>query len=491
VPERSERNGYNHEGVASYIKDYINDINGVPSNVEKVLNDALNLNPYFKKYLGSYFGDRPALQLASGITNAVAIAKLGMLNISSGLIQFMQFANVGAALNDYGAASKGLQRAMKPNFADRMILKKSGVESNLTMESGSYSRAGNVGKLFKNSTVLFHYLDMLMRQTAILGAYHKAIDEGKSKTEALQYAKVINNKANFDYGVADAPNIFRRGGPLAQVFLQFKKFGIKQMEFIGDLQREGSKGQNLRLWIPLMLISGLFGIPFFGLLNAVWKNIFGTDWEEKIKKTAFEWAGGDKTKQALVKVAMYGAFATDYTGGVDVSNRTGLGDVMPSELKDALGPTIGTILSALGAAAQGNVNETLKAISPGVGNIAQAIAGESLGYRGRVNNVYDDMYERVLKGMGFRLTDEAVSSDIKNITSTEQKEKQAEDKSAIDAYIKDPSNENRAKLIELHITGKRVNQERMNKGKTSLDRSEQGVSKRERVNYQQLNSFSK
>ena len=479
-----------HEGVASYVKDYINDVNGVPTNIEKVLNDALNLNPVFKKYLGAYFGDRPALQLVSGLTNTIAVLKLGMLNVSSALLQVAQFINVGAALNDYGVASKGLARAIRPDLADRIILRKAGIDTNLTMESGSYSRAGNVGKLFKNSTILFHYLDMLMRRTAILGAYHKAISQGKSKEEALQYAKSINTQANFDYSVADAPNLFRRGGPVAQLLLQFKKFGIKEVELIGDLLHEGTLGQNLRLWIPLLLLSGLFaGPPFANTLLELLSGILGVDLEEKMKKAMFTWAGEDKDRQTLIKAINYGILSTDYTGSVDISNRTGLGDIMPTELKDAFGPAVSTLLSVIREVGRGNINETLKAVSPGVGNIAQAVAGESKTARGRTNNVYDTMYERLVKGLGFRLADEAVSSDLRNIISTEEKEKQAQDAKAIDNYINNPSDENRNKLAERRISGKRVSTEIQKKSKTGLERSLQNVSKGQRGEYEYINSY--
>lgn len=477
----------NHSGVASYVRDYINDMNGVPSAIEKAMNDALTLNPIFKKFLGSYFSDRPALQLASAMTNAVAIAKLGLLNISSGLIQFSQFINVGAALNDYGAAWDGLRRSLHPTLADQIVLRKSGVTANLTMESGTYSRAGNLGTVFRNSTILFHYLDMLMRQTAVLGAYHKGIKEGLSKAEALLYAKEINRKANFDYSVADAPDIFRRGGPLGQVILQFKKFLIKQVELIGDLYRGKDLGQNLRFWIPFLLLSGIFGIPFFDLADDILKWLIGKDFKEQLKKTAFEWAGDDKTKQALVKIAVYGVLST---AGVDISRRTGLGDIVPESLKDALGPTIGTIINVCQQAAQGNPNEVLKAISPSIGNVAQAVTGESKGYRGRTQSKYDDLYDRILKGLGFRTTQEAVETDVTHIIKTEEQERQEKEKAAIDAYLNDPSAANAQRLIDLHISSRRVREERREKNKTNVERTKKNIPKRQRSNYRQLEQFN-
>jgi hypothetical protein len=87
----------------------------------------------------------------------------------------------------------------------------------------------------KNSMYLFKKVDMLCRVSTVLAAYDKAIAEGKTKQEALEYAKEIDRKSNFEYGVQDAPNIFRRGSILSQLMLQFKKYGFKELEVMGDM----------------------------------------------------------------------------------------------------------------------------------------------------------------------------------------------------------------------------------------------------------------
>ena len=55
-----------------------------------------------------------------------------------------------------------------------------------------------------------------------------------SHEEAIRYAKDVNRKSNFDYGVHDAPGIFRRGSIASQILLQFKKYPIKQLEAMKD-----------------------------------------------------------------------------------------------------------------------------------------------------------------------------------------------------------------------------------------------------------------
>jgi hypothetical protein len=56
----------------------------VPTNVKSLLNSTLSNAPGLNKILGRFLGGRPSLQVAGMTTNAVAIAKLGLFNVSAG-----------------------------------------------------------------------------------------------------------------------------------------------------------------------------------------------------------------------------------------------------------------------------------------------------------------------------------------------------------------------------------------------------------------------
>jgi hypothetical protein len=306
-----------HEGVARFAKRYIQDVNGVPGTVEKFFDTIIYDNPLLSKCFTTYLDGRPSLSLAGNITNIISIAKLGMLNLSSAMLQLSQFINVAGVLDSYEYAMKGLQLSLKPKLEQRLILKRAGVDTNLSLESGAgYSKASQTKELFQASTFMFRYLDTLMRKAAVLGAYYQATDKGRSAKEALLYAKEVNRKANFEYGVQDSPNLFRRTGPIGQVVLQFKKFPIKQLELMAELVKHGSLSQNVKFWVPMLLISGMWGIPFINLLKlcADW---FDWDWEKETKKALMAWAGKEEFKQAVSKTALYGLLAN---AGVDVSN---------------------------------------------------------------------------------------------------------------------------------------------------------------------------
>lgn len=103
--------------TAKYCKDLINDVNGNPRGVEVWLNDLIK-KTWLGKHVADSFGDRVALAINGELSTWNAITKLGLLNVASAAVNFSQFINVGAALNDYGYTAKGLRRALNPSALD-------------------------------------------------------------------------------------------------------------------------------------------------------------------------------------------------------------------------------------------------------------------------------------------------------------------------------------------------------------------------------------
>ena len=50
--------------------------------------------------------------------------------------------------------------------------------------------------------------------------------------KAMEYAKDFVVKTNFDYSDIDSPRMFTQFGTLGKTLLQFKKFGVKEAEFL-------------------------------------------------------------------------------------------------------------------------------------------------------------------------------------------------------------------------------------------------------------------
>lgn len=498
---------------AQYAKDYINDVNGNPTAIETKLNETLKNNPYFQSVLGDTFGDRPALQISSGISGTMAKAKLGFLNTSSALLNLTQFLNIVGRLNSYSYAVEGIGRAFNPTALDELIIEESGAlnDINIAADAGGYTQSrggqfgGPKGKLrfaFKNLNALmdkgmffFTKIDALMRKAAVLGAYHQAMKEkgyapdlgSKLSSKALKYAKEVNRESNFDYGAHDTPNIIRRGSVLTQNALQFQKFPIKQLEFMWNTLNNGSKKQLYTFWLPYILVAGIGQFPFADWADELIEMLTSGRFKPKVdgKKALMDWAGKDKNKQVIVNAMMYGGMSVV---GIDISQRAGMGDIFNG--LNLAGPAGSTITGMLRQAGNGNPIETIKAFSPGVGNMLQAIAGETRTTRHRVGSTYEG-WDRVLKAAGFRTIDEAVASDIKTISLTEAERKKNREASAIDAYIEKPTAENLKKLKALKIKPERVQEERRKKRMNNRERTIDGMGKDQQKNLKGLVEYTK
>ena len=313
-------------------------------------------------------------------------------------------------------------------------------------------------------------------------AYQKACKDTATHQEAIAYAKEVNIKSNFDYGVNDAPNMMRRGSILGQLFYQFKKYPIKQMEVMQDFapvfSNKTSAKQKAIFWGTQFLLAGLFGsIPFWKLLDSLWEEIFGTSPEKEIKKSIMLASANDPLLKELAKVTMYGLGAA---ANVDISARVGLGDIVPSRASDLVGPALSSVKGVLSNGFNGDGVAALRSFSPGLANVYMAATGKSVGARNRTTSVYDGAYDRLLRLLGFRSADEAVASDIQGIIYNDRDKLADEKKAAIDEYLANPTTANAKRLKELGVKPKTVKDERKRKEQDKLERAEGALSKKDR-----------
>ena len=488
-----------HTGLAKYTKDYINDINGNPTALEDAINKSLNKSELWRKLAVSNFGDRAALQLANTVTNWTSMLCLGYLNASSAILNFTQAINATAYLGSMAAGGDIFRYGFKRKYGlkDMHVLVETNVMNDIGLDSGSgydtnrgYAgkALGALGWVSNKGMVLFKLSEGAMRRGTVLAAYHKAINEGKSHAEAIAYAKEINRKSNFDYGVADAPNIFRRGSIISQLALQFKKYAFKELEVMGDflpmLSKDTNRKQKLLFWGMYFLACGLLQVPAIDWLD----KLLGENMKDFVQKSIMEAAGDSEAGKLLAKTAMYGLPAI---GGIDISNRAGMADVVPSKPTDIFGPSLNKTASLISDLAKGDGAAAIRDVSPGIYNQYTAwIAGESTGSRGRINNRYDSFYDKALKSIGFKSTDERIASDIQRITYNERSRLTKEKQAAVDEYLANPTTENAMKLRELGVKPDTVKKERERKKADRLGRVQAGMSKEERERYGDLMKFA-
>ena len=496
--------------TARYCKDLINDVNGNPRGVEVWLNDLIK-GTWLGKRIADSYGDRAALAVNGELSTWNAITKLGLFNFASMAVNFSQFINVGAALNDYGYAAKGLLRALHPSALDEKIIEASGLleDINLAADNGGYSqrRGGRAGTVYQKAKQFgewtltpFQKADMLMRKAAVLGAYYQGVEKkGMEKApgdelsaKAIAYAQQINDDANFDYSAANAPGMLRAGSVITQQLFQFQKYPIMQFEFMYNILKNGTRGQKVRMLVPYVLFCGIGGsIPFGELFNQLFSFLFGIatgddeDIARDIKAEILRWAGKDPVKKSVAETALYGVLAPTF--GLDISGRIGMSNAFSGEFygqkPDSVsgvvaqqlgGPMAATAINMLHQAHEGNPIEALKAVSPALGNMAQAAVGVSRTTHHRVNTRYDSAYDKIAHALGFRSVEESTNAFVTNYDYEMRTKDKHTKQDAIQSYIDDPSDANRRTLNALGITDRQVKEAQIQQERTAKERAKNG-----------------
>ena len=289
---------YSGKTLPQYVKEYINDINGNPSTTEELINKTLNKCYLYRKLFVPAYGERAALTVTNAMTGRVSYLCLGFGNFSSALLNFTQLTNAAGYLGGWGRLMKHFKR-FNVNAANRKLLKTPQFtmrELKVLADTGTLNDIGLdtatgydknrgyggssipiVGKAisavdrFGNwSMGFFQYCDTACRVSATLAAFEQAREKGKSYREAIEFARDVNIKANFNYGVHDAPNVFRRGSVIGKAGLQFMKYSFKQMEVLADFMPwngKTTKMQKAMFWFPYLLTCGLMGLPFLDWLD--------------------------------------------------------------------------------------------------------------------------------------------------------------------------------------------------------------------------------
>ena len=494
-----DENVTKRSAMAKWTKQYIYDVNGTPTWLEKFLNNTLhNLGVGEERA-----GGRPVLWFQQKImTYPMTILKLGVFNPSSALLNLTQLFNLYGAMGEKVLSPQAYQRLLHKGFADtfkamsnkdselgKLLWKDLGLDYQIGMDVASgYSNAevnnlaslrGFAGRLAGKSMYLFRQSDAFARGVTLLTAYNKALDEGKSKAEAIEYAKEINDKVNFDYSVADEPTIFRALGPISKAFLQFKKYPVKQLELFQDFYLDGRElGLNrkqsflrmVKYVAPYMAMSGMMGIPFVSLAGGLLSYFAGIatgdddwDWEKKIKQLMITEFGEDSP---ITQWWLYGAGSFI---GLNLGGRVGVGDFLGSDSYNSadglgglmwnqttLGSTVNQVSKQL---SYRNYAEALKAINPTMGNIALAYKGEVRTTRGRMKYQYQNMAERMWRAIGFTPLNETLAGDLASNEYAEKQEQTKAKQEAVDDFLADPSSENAARLNELGVTPKTLENE--------------------------------
>lgn len=494
---------YNDNQLAHYVKDYINDVNGNPNSLEMRINEWLNSIPFWRDFVSSKFGDRAALELTNRITSTISVAKLGFCNVSSALLNLGQIVNAYGITGDMKATLKAGGRALRPSFKDMRILHDCGIQDDIRLDAGAGGyTAFRPRALLSKSMGVFAFFDTYSRKVAALSGFYHAISEGKNYNEAIEYARMVNRKSNFDYSPVDAPAAFRKvqGSVIGDLMLQFQKYKVKELELMYDITVNGPKGKALKFWGMYFLLAGVMQVPVTDWFNDLFKQILGIDYKLKIKGAIMDAAGDSEIGRGLARIAMYGLLAARPVN-IDISQRFGMGDfILPpqSTLVDVLGgPTLSTLTQMYIGIHKNDPLQVLKGFSPALGNYAQVLMGKTVDKKGRTMRGLESTYDKIVKALGFRLADESINSDISQVKSQRQSEAQEERQGFIREILdKEENGESRTpedikRMKEYGITNKKLKQYRQQRNSSFNERVTHSGSKKFRQENDALTNFAK
>ena len=469
--------GRNGEGARRDVEDvlhnFISSVIGVPNNADKTINRTVN-ELIGDGWIKQHYGETFATDLMNRSMEAVTVAKLGLFRPTAALAQLGALMNIvtktgytkdfAQAVRDatmFGPSTKNITMAERRMFNNiGLNLQDTAMETqSLKNRKSIYNmKVGKVklGKLFEKSMDMFNRMDKYTRRVAALHAFRKAIAEGKSQTEAEHIASDFVRETNFDYSDKDASQLFTKYGTLGKLILQFKKYSIKELEFMYDIMKSGNKKEMARFLGSYMTMAGLMGIPGISLADPFAEWINNKKATDSIKETIMEWAGNDKTKKQLALLAMYGLPAP--TIGADFSRNIGVGDLVPTD--NFFGPTFGTLGNMMESFKNHNANNVLLGmahdLSPAFANYYQGATGKKHDWTKGVDTREYSGKERVLKMLGFRPILDSVNSDMSSINYANSQNEKSSKKQLIYQYINDPKSVSVEELKAMNITKKNI-----------------------------------
>lgn len=481
------------------LNNFIGSVVGLPNGADRTLNNIFN-GVFGKPWVRAMFGDRAVTDALGFGMQAVTVLKLGMFRPTAAIAQLGTLMNVTTYSGFNGLTAQAMKDAAltggNTTMSEKKMFNKIGLnredtalETQALMNDKSiYNmtiKGLPIGKFLEKSMFMFNATDKYTRRVAALVAYRKAISEGKTDAEAVEEAREFVRKTNFDYSDKDAPQIFTRFGSIGKLLLQFRKYPVKEMEFIVDLFKSGDKKAITRFFGQYLVMAGMMGIPVAGAGDELAEWITGTSPTREMKKIMMEWAGNDATKKSFALVAMYGAPAL---AGVDFSRNIGIGDIVPTNGIE--GPTLSTIANVYKAfrdheGANNIMSNVAKELSPAYANYYQALTGRKRDWNKDVDGRNYSTGERIAKGLGFRPVSDSVEYDTSNIIKEKQDAEKAKKQKLINKYLDDPKSVTKKELHQAGIKGADIKRAQENLKKTKTEKALSNMPKKKQTEAKQ------
>jgi hypothetical protein len=233
--EQIERKAVNlPEESFNYVKGRIARINMQPTEIDNWIDNAIKSSP-----IGYKLGQRPFTVVTQKSRQMVNRALLG-LNVSSALRNMQQATNTYSILGEkyFGIGfMKTLQNLPRYLANKDTELEKAGV---LGKDIVQDLNLNPTKKFWENADKGFFYLfsqvEKINRSAAYFGAKAKALKQGKSEEAAIDYAKQIVAKTQFQYDVIDTPAFLQND--LTKTAFQYARYPLGQGEFLAEMVKD-------------------------------------------------------------------------------------------------------------------------------------------------------------------------------------------------------------------------------------------------------------
>lgn len=211
----------------NYLKNYLDQVNMRPSPNDTRLDNSLKGFDFISKSLGS----RPTAVISRVLRQTTFRGMIGG-NVGSALRNLSQGVNTYAKLGE-----KYTLTGYRDVFTKGMKeLKEVGVlDDSFVQDRVLSSTKKFMEKLDKGLFFFFDTAEKINRGSAYYGAKSKALAEGKTVEQAIEYAKNLVRETQFSYGAIDTPLLIN--GDISKVFFQFLTYPVKQTEFLAGMAK--------------------------------------------------------------------------------------------------------------------------------------------------------------------------------------------------------------------------------------------------------------
>lgn len=202
-------------------------INMRPTEWDNLLDNTI------KQLAGYRFGQRPTAVISGTLRRMIYRGALG-LNIGSAVRNLTQGVNTFAKLGVRDTLT-GYISLLKPSMSKELsevgILRDGFIQDRSLSAAKQFLQKADKGLFF-----MFELAEKINRGSAYFGAKSKAIRQGKSELEAIEYAKKLTRDTQFVFGSIDTPVALQ--GDIAKTLFQFGSFSQKQIEFLSEMAKQ-------------------------------------------------------------------------------------------------------------------------------------------------------------------------------------------------------------------------------------------------------------